>query len=66
MIQNEIWFSIIMYLVGGVVLLVVTFMWLTYRLKKKVRDDNARGLGVENNANVRVNNNDRDAPTTRQ
>ncbi len=39
MIQGSIWLTIFLYLLGAVVLMAVTYAWLNYRLKKKVRDD---------------------------
>lgn len=45
-VQNHIWLTIGMYILGAVVLGVLTYLWLTYRLKKKQRDDARRNQAM--------------------
>lgn len=45
-VQNHIWLTIGMYILGAVVLGVLTYLWLTYRLKKKQRDDARRNQAI--------------------
>lgn len=52
-VQGHIWATIIMYLIGAVVLAVVTHLWLTYRLKKKQRDDQNLAAKQNNQRNLR-------------
>lgn len=52
-VQDNIWLTIMMYLLGAVVLAVLTYLWLTYRLKKKQREDALRNQTL--NVNQRNN-----------
>lgn len=52
-VQDNIWLTIMMYLLGAVLLAVLTYLWLTYRLKKKQREDALRNQTL--NVNQRNN-----------
>ena len=52
-VQGHIWATIIMYLIGAIILAVVTHLWLTYRLKKKQRDDQNFAHKRNNSRNTR-------------
>ena len=41
-VDNSIWTTIIMYMIAAVILGILTYLWLTFRLKKKQRDDAIR------------------------
>lgn len=48
-VQDNIWLTIIMYIIGILILGGLTYLWLTYRLKKKQREDAQRNQAMTAN-----------------
>lgn len=48
-VQDNIWLTIIMYIIGILILGGLTYLWLTYRLKKKQREDTQRNQAMTAN-----------------
>ena len=51
-VDNSIWTTIIMYMIAAVILGILTYLWLTFRLKKKQRDDSIRNQTMGANQSI--------------
>ncbi|AME01862.1 hypothetical protein MOTT16_01990 [Moraxella osloensis] len=51
-VDNSIWTTIIMYMIAAVILGILTYLWLTFRLKKKQRDDAIRNQTMGANQSI--------------